>query len=110
MGEIFRIDVKDMPWFEYQPSAGPDGTAQIRVKALTRGQPGLPPVQYVDYAPGYTDPQHRHDVDELFIVTEGEMWIDEVANGPGSLVFVPRDTEYAVRAGESGARYFRVVP
>jgi hypothetical protein len=52
---------------------------------------------------------HRHEVDEFFIVTEGSIWLDDVESGVGSVVFIPRDTDYAVRAGESGARYFRVV-
>ena len=66
-------------------------------------------MQFVEYAPGTTDPVHRHEVDEFFIVTEGSIWLDDVESGVGSVVFIPRDTDYAVRAGEIGARYFRVV-
>jgi quercetin dioxygenase-like cupin family protein len=98
---IFRINEQDVPWFEYD--------AAIRVKALTRNVPGVPPVQFVEYAPGHTDPVHRHDTDEFFIVTEGELFLDDALNGPGSVVFIPRHTEYAVRAGDEGVRYFRVV-
>ena len=39
----------------------------------------------------------------------GELWLDDACNGPGSIVFIPRDTKYAVRGGEAGARFFRVV-
>ncbi len=30
-------------------------------------------------------------------------------SGPGSIVFIPANTDYAVKAGEAGVRYFRVV-
>ena len=61
-----------VPWFEYEKAIDAEGRAQIRVKALTLRAPGVPPVQYVEYAPGHTDPMHSHDTDEFFIVTEGE--------------------------------------
>jgi quercetin dioxygenase-like cupin family protein len=103
MGAIFRINEGDMPWFEYEP--------QIRVKALTRDHPGAPSTQYIEYGAGYTDPMHSHETDEVFVVVEGELWLEglERSSGPGSIVFIPRDTEYAVRAGPEGVRYFRIV-
>jgi quercetin dioxygenase-like cupin family protein len=63
----------------------------------------------VEYSPGHTDPVHSHQTGELVIVTDGELGLDDVANGPGSIVFIPRGTEYAVRGGDAGVRYFRVV-
>ena len=109
MAAIFRVNQNDLPWFEYQEAIGADGTPQVRVKALTLHEPDVPPVQYVEYAPGHTDPIHSHETGEFFIVTDGELWLDDVANEAGSVVFIPRDTEYAVRAGAEGVRYFRVV-
>ncbi len=109
MGAIFRVNQNDVPWFEYTEAIDADGRSQIRVKALTRHDPDVPPVQYVEYAPGHTDPLHSHETGEFFIVTDGELWLDEVANEAGSVVFIPRDTEYAVRAGVNGVRYYRVV-
>jgi quercetin dioxygenase-like cupin family protein len=109
MGDIFQVDANDLPWIEYNEALDADGRPQIRVKALTMDQPEIPPVQFVEYAPGHTDPVHSHKTDEFFIVTEGSVLLGDVESGVGSIVFVPRDTEYAVRAGDNGARYFRVV-
>jgi quercetin dioxygenase-like cupin family protein len=109
VGEIFQVNERDRPWIEYQEALGADGSAQIRVKALTMDEPEIPPVQFVEYAPRHTDPMHSHRTDEFFIVTEGSVWLDDVESGAGSVVFVPRNTEYAVRAGDEGARFFRVV-
>jgi quercetin dioxygenase-like cupin family protein len=109
MADIFRTNAHDLPWVEYNAAGVANGRANVRVKPLTVSDRAVPPMQFVDYAPGHTDPMHSHDTDEVFIVTEGELWLDDVASGPGSVVFIRRDTEYAVRAGAEGVRYFRVV-
>jgi quercetin dioxygenase-like cupin family protein len=106
---IFRVNADDLPWVDYEESADDSGRAQIRVKGVTYRNADVPPVQYVEYAAGYTDPVHSHDTGEFFIVTEGSLWLDDVESGPGSVVFIPRDTDYAVRAGDQGVRYYRVV-
>ena len=103
MSAIFQVDEHDVPWTVYEKAT------EVRVKPLTRHNPEVPPVQYVEYGPGHTDPVHSHSVDEWFIVTDGELWLADSCNGPGSAVFIPRGTEYAVRAGTGGVRYFRVV-
>src|SRR5438128_8768042 len=87
VGAIFRVDENDVPWAEYEQSAGDDRRAQVRYKALTVHDPDVPPVQYVEYAPGHADPMHSHRTDEVLIVTAGELWLDDVENGPGSVVF-----------------------
>ena len=109
MSGIFRVDEHDLPWFEYGEATGPDGGAAIKVKGLTVRHPEVPPVQYIEYAPGHTDPVHSHDTGEVFVIVAGELFVNDERSGPGSIVFVPRDVEYAVRAGATGVRYFRVV-
>jgi quercetin dioxygenase-like cupin family protein len=107
--DIFHVNENDVPWMEYEDAGRSNGHAHVRVKALTTNDPGVPPVQYVEYAPGHTDPTHSHKTDEFFIVTDGSLWLDDVESAAGSVVFVPRDTKYAVRGGDQGVRYFRVV-
>jgi len=103
---IFTVNEGDLEWSTYESDSGP---AAIRFKALTYGAAGVPGVQYIEYGPGRTDPVHQHDVDEFFIVTTGELWLDDVRLEPGGIVFIPAGTDYAVRAGDEGVRYFRVV-
>jgi hypothetical protein len=106
-GGIFSINEGDLAWSSYDE---PDGApAAIRYKALTSDAPGVPPVQYLEYGPGHTDPVHRHSTGEFFIVTEGELWLSDGRTGPGGILYIPAHTDYAVRAGPQGARYFRVV-
>ena len=106
MGSIFCINQADLPWSEYSSDRGPTA---IRYKALTAGARGVPPVQYVEYGPGQADAVHQHDVGEFFVVMTGEMWIADQRTGPGGVVFIPAHTDYAVRAGDDGAQYFRLV-
>ena len=106
MGAIFIVNERDLAWSEYASDSGP---ADIRYKALTMGARDVPPVQFIEYGPGQTDPLHRHDRGEFFIITTGEMWLDGAKTGPGGVVFIPANTDYAVRAGDEGVRYFRFV-
>ena len=109
MSAIFQVNENDVPWIDYEASADAAGRVQIRVKPLTLDARDVPPVQYVEYAAGCTDPVHSHREDEFFIVVEGSLWLEGVESRAGSIMFIPRETEYAVRAGDAGARYFRVV-
>ena len=105
MAEIFHIDEHDVPWAEFQGNAG----SAIRFKALTEGVDTSTRVQYIEYAPDLADPVHRHDEGEVFLVTDGALAVGDTWNGPGSIICIPRDVDYAVRAGPDGARFFRVV-
>ena len=107
---IFSVDEHDLEWSTYDGADAADaGMAAIRYKALSYGNRGVPSMTYIEYAPGCTDPVHRHDTGEVFVVIEGEIWLDDARNGPGSVVYIAPDTDYAVRAGDEGARYFRIV-
>ena len=104
---IFAINEGDLPWSDYVDGGG--APSAIRYKALTSDAPDVPPVQYLEYGPGQTDPVHSHPAGEFFIVTEGELWLHDAPTGPGGLLYIPAHTDYSVRAGPEGARYFRLV-
>jgi hypothetical protein len=106
-GGIFQVNQGDWPWSTYVDPGG--APTAIRYKALTSDVPDVPPVQYIEYGPGQSDPVHHHSTGELFIVTDGELWLHEARTCSGSVVYVPAHTDYSVRAGPDGARYFRVV-
>jgi quercetin dioxygenase-like cupin family protein len=107
VAEIFCIDQHDVPWVDYERSPGAGNG--IRVKALTASVDTSTRVQYIEYPPDHADPVHRHDEGEVFIVTDGELWLDNARYRSGSILCIPPDVDYAVRSGPHGARYFRVV-
>ena len=102
MDGIFQINGSEMDWHRYADD--------IRVKALTMtADQEVPPVTYVEYAPNTTDPVHQHSTAEFFVVTQGELWIDDVKTEAGGLIHIAARTDYATRAGPNGATFFRIV-
>jgi quercetin dioxygenase-like cupin family protein len=109
MGEIFQVDEHDISWSDYGDIPDGQTRASIRFKALTFPRTDVPPMQYVDYAPGHEDAVHSHDTGEVMIIIAGSVQVGETTSGPGSAVYIPKDTKYALRSGDDGLRYFRIV-
>jgi quercetin dioxygenase-like cupin family protein len=109
VAKIFQVDENDIPWAEYADAAEGQESVTVRYKALTARGGDTPPMQYVDYAPGHVDPVHSHNTGEVLIITRGELQLSETVSGPGSAVFIPRNTEYSIRSGAEGVRFFRIV-
>ena len=107
MGEIFCIDEHDLPWVDYDGGPGRDG---IRVKALTKDADTWMRAAFIEYPAGYQDGIHKHEEHEVFVVSEGALALDGVTYGPGSIICIPGGKDYALHAGPSGARYFRIWP
>jgi quercetin dioxygenase-like cupin family protein len=105
MASIVRVDEKDLPWVEY--TGTPPGS--VRVKAMTQREGSAPPMQYVEYAPGHADGMHSHEEGEVFFITAGEVSIGGTVSGPGTVIYIPPGVEYAMRGGDEGVRFLRVV-
>jgi len=103
------FDDAELPWAEYVERGSTGVPSGVRFKALTPRDTDAPPMQYVEYAAGHADPVHRHETGEVFIVTDGTFRLGDALSGPGAVVYVPRDTDYALVAGEGGVRFFRIV-
>ncbi len=102
MSGIFETSTDEVEWGSYQDTG-------IRYKALTSGRDGVPGVGYIEYPPGYCDSVHSHNVGELILIVAGELSADGTPKGPGGVIYVPPNTDYAFKAGPEGATYFRVV-
>ena len=109
MTSIIQVAEDKMAWAEYLEGGSDGAPSGVRFKALTPRGTGAPPMQYVEYAAGHADHVHRHDTGEVFIVTEGTFSVDDTVSGPGAVVYVPKDTDYALVAGDDGVRFFRIV-
>jgi len=69
---VFCVDEHDLEWSSYDGAdAAAAGMANIRYKALSYGRRDVPSMTYIEYAPGCTDPVHRHDTGEAFVVGTG---------------------------------------
>ena len=86
-GGIFCRDQHDLPWSTYEGADAADaGMTAIRYKALSYGRRDVPSMTYIEYAPGCTDPVHKHDTGEVFVVIEGEIWLDDAVGQPAGVV------------------------
>jgi quercetin dioxygenase-like cupin family protein len=99
---ILRVDEAEIPWSDYEPG-------EIRVKMISGHDGPAPPMQYVEYAPGHSDNVHSHGEGEVFVVMAGEVILGDTVNGPGTIVYIPSGVEYAMRGGDIGARFLRIV-
>ncbi len=106
---MFQVNASELEWSGYEEAGGGVDPGAIRFKVMSRGQEGAPHVQLVEYAPGHADPVHRHDVGEVMIILAGSASLDDVVNGPGSVVYIAPGTDYALVAGEDGATFYRIV-
>ena len=109
MTSIIQVAETDLAWNDYVVPGSTGEPSGVRVKPLTARDTAAPPMQYVEYAPGHTDPVHRHDTGEVFVVTHGAFHLKDKVSGPGAVVYVHRDTDYALVAGDEGVRFFRIV-
>jgi len=105
MAAIVRVDEHDLPWAEFEGTA----PGQIRFKTISPRGGEAPPVQYVEYAPGHADGVHSHDEGEVFFITAGEVSVGGTVSGPGTVIYIPPGVEYAMRGGDEGVRFFRIV-
>ena len=102
MASIVTVDQAELPWSDYEPG-------EIRVKMLSGRDGPAPPMQYVEYAPGHSDNLHSHTEGEVFVVMAGTVVLDGTEHGPGAVVYIPSGVEYAMRGGDTGARFLRIV-
>jgi mannose-6-phosphate isomerase-like protein (cupin superfamily) len=105
MASIVRMDEQELPWADYTEV----GPGKIRFKTISPRGEAPPPMQYIEYAPGHADGVHSHDESEVFVITAGEVSVGGTVNGPGAVVYIPKGVEYAMRSGDEGVRFFRIV-
>ena len=94
----------ELPWVEVTGSGDAPGTT------FTRRLLDNPDVVEMWRAHGSTQAPQTHTVDKLFCVIDGELTINGEKASKGSVLFVPKGTEYQPEAtGPDGVRYMRVV-
>jgi hypothetical protein len=69
------------------------------------GSPELPVLLEVRFEPNVVEASHAHSLDEIMLVTAGEIHFGNAIYGPGSSIFIPKDTLYAFKAGPEGLSF-----
>jgi quercetin dioxygenase-like cupin family protein len=80
----------------------------LAYKVLLPHQPGRPNMQRTRYEPRHFEPPHTHPEDEVIYLLAGEIAFGDQTLKPGDAIFVPKETRYSLKAGDSGAEFVRV--
>ena len=98
MGKSIIMHIDEAPWVEGMPSKR-YGTQFI-------GDQEKGPWVYISSPePDKLIPAHSHDQDEVIFIVEGELTIGDGTHGPGTVIFIERNTEYSFTTGKKGLKY-----
>ena len=103
MGKVSSIDESAIEWIQ------PPGKAGVHFKILYSTAQGGPNVQLAEYEPGHEEHPHSHPTSELLYILEGELSLDGERVGPGTMLYVEKDTVYGpLIGGQHGVKFLRV--
>jgi hypothetical protein len=91
----------------------PKGSSeQTKTRSFTHhpGSGEEPQLFEVQLPPHYDAAPHAHEVDEIMVVTQGELRFGKQVYGVGSSVLIPKMTLYAFTAGDEGATIINFRP
>ena len=101
----------DVPWKKLRDLYPPEMAKEIADEELDSslayhesGSDGDLHLSELDYRSGATFDLHAHDQDEIIYVVSGTMQLGNRTLGPGSSVYVAKDTLYGFAAGDDGLR------
>ncbi|HKE75641.1 MAG TPA: cupin domain-containing protein [Acidimicrobiales bacterium] len=104
--KVTFFDLEAMPVLPVmtEDTADPE-SAMIKIQApVNHSDPSGYSLLCVRYAPGAVVPRHRHDVAQVVLVLDGELWQGNRRFGPGAGYFTPAGSAYTVKAGPEGVR------
>ncbi len=90
-------------WREVKP-----GDTRVTYKMLLPHSADLPNIQRSRYDPHHFEPPHSHPEVEVIYLLSGSLALGDQTLGFGDAIFVPKNTRYSLRAGDSGAEFVRV--
>ena len=111
MGRFFARNAGEVDW-EVTRADEREGAPAFGVRRKVLGDEALGPwVRLAEYGPGYAEPAHSHDADEVLYILRGEVEIGAAHYGAGTLLYIERDTVYGpVKAGPDGFQFLLVRP
>jgi len=108
MGKAIIMHIDDAPWIKRRPS--PPGDQRERGDQLIGDLDKGPWIHIVSIEPGMVATPHRHDQDEVIYIVEGGIILGDRTCGPGTVIFMERDTEYGFTVADSGVRFLNIRP
>lgn len=82
----------------------------ILLQVVADGLAGHPYVHLTEVPARHHIAAHSHSEDEVTVILSGVAIVDGVECGPGTLLVIPADTEYAIDAGDAPLTFAVVRP
>lgn len=95
------MDIHDAPWVHGGPNFQDAEYNQQSVGSREFG----PWISIITVGPESLAPAHKHSEDEVIFVVDGELSIGDRLCGPGTVIFVGKDTEYGFVTGSEGVKF-----
>ncbi len=103
------MHIDEAPWIrgKPRPQDGPMEWGNQLIGDLKKG----PWIHINSLVPNKVSPSHCHTEDEVIFIVEGSLTITgDRACGPGTVIFMEKDTEYGFTVGKDGVRFLNVRP
>ena len=108
MGKSIIMHINEAPWILGQPSP-PDGP-WVEGSQLFGDLDTGPWVHISNLEANHVTPAHSHSQDEVIYIVAGEITMGNRACGPGTVIYVERDTAYGFTVGGEGVRFLNIRP
>lgn len=106
MGKSLIMHIDQAPWLH----GGPDQPGEEYNQQLIGDREKGPWVNIISLDPGRVAPPHSHSQDEVIYIVDGELTMGDRVCGPGTVLFIERDTEYGFVTGSEGVRFLNLRP
>ncbi len=106
MGMAIVVHIDEIPYL----AGGPSETGESRTFGYQSiGDRESKPWVFVHTnQAGREAPPHTHAQDEVLHILEGSLIFEGRSHGPGTVLYIERDTEYGFEAGPEGVRFLNV--
>ena len=108
MGKAIIMHIDEAPWVrgEAPKPGGPRPRGGQLIGDLEKG-----PWIHINSVPaGTVVPPHVHNQDEIMYIVEGGFKMGSQDCGPGTVLYIEKDTQYGFIVGEQGVRFLNIRP
>ncbi len=103
MGRAIIMHVDEAPWNRGGPNKM--GEPIVRGNQFFGDMEQGPWVMINSLHPGFVSEPHSHAQDEVIYIVQGGLSMGKRTCGPGTLVFMEKDTVYGFKVGDEGVRF-----
>ncbi len=106
MGKAIIMHIDDAPWIRGEPRK--PGEAMTNGGQLV-GDMKTGPWVHINCIPANTvAAPHSHDHDETMYIVEGDFTMGSKKCGPGTVLYIEKDTQYGFKVGPKGVRFLNI--